>query len=327
LDQLAQSLGATLLATAGNHDYASHPGDGPIDPKETLLDLKPLFPSGESEAQRDYFAYAVARADIADTRFILFNSCSTHGLSEGNTPEYEHGRVTKSALRRIKDSMAASPRPRTNVLVTHHHPVQLPYFDTEERSQILDAGLLIKALEDDESWLVVHGHKHRPWVHYAQGGGASPTLFSAGSFAADLGGDDFGGSLRNQFYLVELLTPDESSALNLGLSGSIHAWSRIPYGDNAWAPAGPTDGMAAESGFGWRADPRVVADRVEAWLSTQEGTITQEQLYSWEPRLQYLTPDDLKRMTTIIERRNAYRFKLDNHGRFTGIEISSTVKP
>lgn len=317
LTNLAAEVDAPLIATAGNHDYSSHSERKDVDPKETLIDLEPLFPVGDEDGHKNYFAYAVAVKDVGDMRFVSFNSCANHGLTFEDAPEYQHGRVTKSALKRVKDAFTVAPRPQQNVLLTHHHPIQLPYFDTLERSQMLDSGLLLKELEDDAPWLIVHGHKHRPWLHYAHGGGDSPTIFSAGSFSADLGGDDFGGSLRNQFYLMEVLSPADADDLGLSMAGTIRAWSRVPFGEKAWTPAGPKDGMSYQSGFGWRVGPNILAKRITEWLATQTGDVTMSDLLSWEPRLSFVTPNDLDGAFRMV---SGYEVKRNEAGSVTGIE-------
>ena len=57
---LASNLGARLIATAGNHDYASHSRDDPpdltadlpaeVDPKDALLQLDPQGPGKVASA-------------------------------------------------------------------------------------------------------------------------------------------------------------------------------------------------------------------------------------------------------------------------------------
>lgn len=97
----------------------------------------------------------------------MINSSFLTGLKPraGEEDEDQHGRVLNDQSERLKASLEKSPPTGHRLLLIHHHPVQLPLIDLQERSQIRDAELLLQALEEDGPWLVVHGHKHRPWLH------------------------------------------------------------------------------------------------------------------------------------------------------------------
>jgi predicted phosphodiesterase len=332
LDALAQQLGATLVASAGNHDYASHKPDGSkvpageapeeIDPKDALLQLDPPFPTGTDAGRQCYFAYSHAIVDSGPLFIVTLNTCTYHGLSHENAPEYEHGRVTPHTIKMLQTALAAyegDPRPR--LLLTHHHPIQLPNVDLRERSQIKDSTLLLSALEADGNWIIVHGHKHRPWIQYSHGGGGAPTIVSAGSFAANLGGGTFGSLLRNQFYLLELWRADQHGLPDLEVGGVVRAWTHDPLADPVWYPAGLNQGFSARSGFGWRVSPSYLAPKMLNWIQGATGTLDQSSLVAWEPRIEYVLPSDLERTFKLVEKQGNLRIKRSSTGDFTGVEF------
>ena len=285
--------------------------------------LDPPFPCGYEAQRQTYFAYSHAIVAEGPALIVTLNSCTYHGLSHEKTAEYNHGRVTPHLVSKLTASLAAhenDPRPR--VLLTHHHPIQLPHLDLSERSQIKDGGILLSALEKNGEWLIIHGHKHRPWLQYSSGGAGAPIVLSAASFAANLGGGHFGSTLRNQFHLVELDNQIEDG-VESALAGSVRSWSLDPLSDPLWYEAGPKQGLMAQSGFGWRASPRYIAPRMLAWIRRgQEGTLDRDSLLDWEPRLKFLIPSDLEQTFALVERMGNLETIRDSRGQFAGVKFA-----
>lgn len=322
---LADSLGAKLIATAGNHDHDSR-ADGGFDPMTYLKQLDPPFPVREEHESLRYFARNFARIDTADHTFISVNSGALGGYQGPDGDEYRHGRVQPADMKQLSRSLQETPPRRTRVLVIHHHPVQLPAVDLNEHSRIKDAELLLDLLGADGSWLIIHGHKHRPWIQYAPGGGGSPVLFSAGSFSAPLDGV-LAQSTKNQFYLLDLITDSEAVELDLGTAGRFRAWSHSPMAPKAWVPSGSTDGLPAAGGFGWRADPWRLASRVRDHVIGAGKDVDFEGLIDWEPRLPFLSPDDLAKLArhlAFLDAEMCARF--DAEGQLLRIEYSKKAE-
>ena len=330
LTVLATQLSAKLIATAGNHDYASHEpasdaqrDDLPdeVDPKDALLQLDPPFPTGADAERQRYFSYSFAVDDAGPALVVSLNSCTYHGLTTEMAPEYDHGRVTPNTVNGLMKGLSqyhSDARPR--ILLTHHHPIQLPHVDLKERSAIKDAGLLLSALERTGPWLIIHGHKHRPWIQYSHGGGDAPVIISAASFSANLGGGKFGSHLTNQFHLVELPT-QSSGSLETPLAGTVRSWSLDLLAEPIWYEANLKQGLMGKAGFGWRASPSLLADRLRQQMLTEPGTIGPQSLQDWEPRLQYLIPADLERVYEIIEATGEIEIERTSTGAFSGVRF------
>jgi predicted phosphodiesterase len=318
LCKLADDLGAVLISTAGNHDHARSGGD----PKQHLIALDPPFPVRDSAHSANYFAYGWARLAMQGHTVICVNSAAMTGYqNSGGEDEYKHGRVTQQMVGGIQKSLREHPSIGTRLLVVHHHPVQLPQIDLNEKSRIIDAELLLHALEDDGSWLVIHGHKHRPWIQYGPGGGGSPVLFSAGSFAAALDGV-LAQSTKNQFYVIDLLPDSEAQSLGLGPAGTFAAWTHSPLEPDGWIPSGLNDGLPAGGGFGWRADPSRLAQMLSEHVQTVGHDLSWSDLLKWEPRLMYLSPDDWSKIDRHFARGGSLvRSRRDAEGRLNRLEF------
>ena len=324
LCDLADTLDAELVATAGNHDHARTGGE----PSRFLKGLAPPFPvRNEDEAMR-YFAYRYARIEVAGRTFIAVDSAAMTGLTGADgSAEHAHGRITQDTVDRIRTDLAKRPAQGTRVLVVHHHPVQLPLIDQNEASRIVDVELLLDLLAEDGSWVIVHGHKHRPWIQYAPGGGGSAVLFSAGSFAAGLDGV-LAQSTKNQFYVLDLLGDDDAHGLGLGPAGTYRAWSHTPLEPTSWVPSGKNDGLPARGGFGWRADPFRLARSLADRAREVQADLTWNDLVAWEPRLAFLTPDDWSKTERHLARiERSLRVQRTAEGALERIAILEEMRP
>lgn len=306
LCRLADDLGAQLIATAGNHDLDSR-GEGGLEPNSHLMSLDPPFPFRDGDAHSGYFAYHYARTTVGANTAVVLNSAAMGGLSGPEGEEYLHGRVTPPQMERLRRELKENPPSGVRVLVVHHHPVQLPKIDLDEKSVIRNAELLLDLMQDDGPWVVIHGHKHRPWIQYAPGGGGSAVLFSAGSFSAGLDGV-LAQSTKNQFYLVDVLSDSTADEVGLGASGTFRAWSHSPMDESAWVPSGSTDGLPARGGFGWRTDPSRLARETAKFVSNRGQDATWQDLVAHEPRFPYVAPHDLK---TFVDRLRAMNEMFD----------------
>lgn len=324
LHWFAESLDAPLVATSGNHDYDSRAKDDPL-PYKSLLGLNPSFPAGSRQDRNKYFAehHAVFIRDKA--LVVTANSAAHHGYAHSGSPEHTHGRYSNVLPDLLEDSLnelgATAPLPSIRVFLTHHHLNQLPNFDDEERSFTIGNEAVLRKLLDYGSWLVVHGHKHRGWIQYASGGGDAPPLLSSSSFSADLGEGPFVEKVRHQFHVIEI--PTTSDTLDeefTGARGRVTSWTHSPIG---WQLASASEDLPGKSGYGWKTSIRQLASRIKIWLES-EISASYLELLQFEPRIQYLTFDDERRLIDALKRESPrMRFLISETG---GIEELSMVE-
>lgn len=231
--RLAGALDSTLVATAGNHDVDSRAGTE-LDPRGVLFDLTPLFPHNDEKSRADYWSRNYCIVDGPETqtgeiawRVVSLNSSAFHGLSTDHGKELDHGRVSRRTTRRIEEDLRLLPNAKVKVLLVHHHVEQLPEVDTEEKGQLREVEHLLALLERTGPWLVIHGHKHRPYFQYARGGAGSAAVFSSASMSAYAWGQA-SSIAANQVHLITLSDPSAHGVPMLGIAAKFRSWSWRP---------------------------------------------------------------------------------------------------
>lgn len=322
LTGLTDRLKARLIATVGNHDLDSRHAIG-VDPKDALDALDPIFPCLDDTLRDRYWSRDYALIEGEGWRIVTLNSCTYHGYTTAEGPESEAGRVSKRSCRRLENELnALGPTRAVQILLVHHHLEQLPNVDQQDRSQMKDSQDLIEILTKTGPWMVIHGHKHWARLLYAHGSGGSPVIMSAGSFSAYPYGGVTAEGGRNQFYVLTFPSRPELDQLDLGLAGTLQAWDWTP--SQGWVPAAPRSGLPAQGGFGWRADPSVLARRLEAEVRGS-GTMNHEQLMRFEPRLQYMIPSDLDILVSLLQTKDVAVQRHDN-GEFLSVGVTTRPK-
>lgn len=321
LTSLADRLEARLIATVGNHDLDSRHAAG-VDPKDALFALKPIFPCSDDILRDRYWSRDYVLVEGEGWRIVTLNSCTFHGYVPADGPESRTGRVSAKSCLLLQDELNdLGPTTAIQILLVHHHLEPLPYVDQQDRSQMKDAEDLIQILTRTGPWMVIHGHKHYARLLYAHGSGGSPVVMSAGSFSAYpyAGVTAEGG--RNQFYVITFPSRSELDQLDIGLAGTFQTWDWTP--SQGWLPAAPRSGLPASGGFGWRADPSLLARRVEAEVRNS-GTMDHERLMQLEPRLEYVIPSDLDILASLLETKAIAVQRRDN-GEF--LSVGRTTRP
>jgi predicted phosphodiesterase len=330
LNRVAAALGADLVATVGNHDL-DHTGAGlEVDPKAALVDLQPPFPFDDDDQKHRYWSQDFAIYRRGGLRIVTLNSCALHGHVFGRKPEewaareaeFEHGRISPATARRLADALAADPDEyAVNILLTHHHVVQLPGVDLKDHSVMLQAQELLEALMPTGPWMVVHGHKHRARVFYAPGPSDAPVIMAAGSFSAYPYGQV---QSTQQVYLVEFASREEQAHEALTISGEIRAWN---WSSSTWRwndATSNSDGvLPARAGFGWRINSRQLAQKIASLASVAPSArLSGEALETALPLLRFLVPADLQRALTRLEAAvPACRGHLSSSGRLDSVEV------
>lgn len=251
------------LATTGNHDLDSRYKTNKFDPKGFLQGLTPPYPFKREELQDKYWSrnFAILDDGEHDCRILILNSCAYHGAGPD---EIDHGRISELTLGTLRNELENGQERSVNICLTHHHPQRQEEIDGDDYEVMAGGQSLLAALGSGDfgRWLVIHGHKHFPKIGYAQGCSSAPVVLSAGSLTATLY-KELQTKARNQFYLIEIALGDIDT---YGLVGQILAWDWAV--GSGWAPsAGPASGLPKRSGFGYRADAKLLAKRVSEKLS------------------------------------------------------------
>ncbi|WP_082960052.1 metallophosphoesterase [Mycobacterium sp. 852002-53434_SCH5985345] len=331
LVELANDTGATLIATAGNHDLDSrHQAD--IDPRGALYDLIPPFPALDNTTRDEFWSknFAVVEpardegSNIIPWRVVTLNSAAFHGYVGNDDRELDHGRISKRTARRLRAELESrNQEANLNIMLVHHHLHQLPYIDQEEQSIIRDVYLLTELLEEFSPWIVIHGHKHRGRLLFAGGEGHAPAIFSAASMSAFPLTPSATAGTTNQAYIVTFADPERLEMLqDIGVGGRFIALDWAPTKGWKFATSSNEFTLPGRGGFGWRADPRTLATSIAREMTrTNVTSISREELLALEPRLDFLSPTGINMLADKLERRApSLMLHRDEHGEITKVD-------
>lgn len=285
-----------IIATCGNHDLDSRylSGDPDPDPKGGLLTLKPSFPFDDTNQANKFWARNFAVQQLPGGLVIAtLNTSAFHG---GRQEEIDYGRVSIKTIEALTEELVQTRNAPGHVLLCHHHPMPMSGWrrgvaDIEylkNGQELLDG--LLKAT--GRSWLVIHGHRHRPkLVHGASGSNAVPFVFGAGSLGARLTG------VPNQFHLVRLYASSESD--HSSLVGTVETWCWTD--STRWSVATHASGLPPVCGFGYRGQTDALAERVEQCVGPTFAawSYIREQL----PSVDLLMPEDIQNLEMALQRR------------------------
>jgi len=301
-----------LVAATGNHDVESRDPEGAPDIWERLKLLSPTYPSpGIADLERfRYFSEHYLVVDTDWCRVVSLNTCNTHARGKD---EYEKGRVTEYTVEELTRHLRGLERKQMNILLCHHHPSALPelsdHFD--DYSEMVHGAKLISALEQqDDNWLLIHGHKHFPNIGYAKGGNDSPVIMSAGSLSAALP-PEFLAAASNQFYVIDL---DLDHIKSYGTCGRLRAWDWTK--GTGWTRADRFDPSRPArilygSGFGLRASAATLANRIDSVVGSSIR-MDWASIVRAIPDVEYMiTPDRIK-LLTRLEAHHRLRAASDN---------------
>ncbi|MAL11110.1 MAG: hypothetical protein CMF74_15765 [Maricaulis sp.] len=298
LAQLSRDLNAELIACSGNHDLDSRHKHN-ADPAGLIMALRPRLPLHDRTAYLEYWAEKFTLSRRSDTSLLIVNTAAFHGGGPNQAAELEHGRISDHTLDKIRSALAETNLGSFGVLLCHHHLVRNNEVREVDYSEAIGGQALLEIIESTgKPWLVVHGHKHRPRVMYAQGGSGSPIILSAASFSANVRRDALNHA-PNQMHLVSV-DPGAASAMNLDLVGKVRSWNWLP--NIGWKPAINPAGLPHESGFGARsAKSQIISDLKKLAVSHNGNVIKRAEILTRVPLLDYLLPQDLERVIEDLE--------------------------
>lgn len=317
-----------VLGAAGNHDVDSRFAHTDHDAKGQLLSLLPPFPIKNSHNWMEYWAKNYTVFSICGIRFVLLNSSAFHGYQRPRSspgqddfpPEYLNGRVSNRTLDAFKSQVIEDGERPVNVLLCHHHPAKNDVVGLVDYSHMTNGDRLLNILDDMNvgPWLVVHGHKHIPRIFYAPGGSSSPTIFSAGSFAAKQY-PEIQSIARCEFYILEMVVPSTMSSGTVKGKLCVWQWS---YGVG-WIRGRNGDGLGYRAAFGTRLDVDEFAEQVAGRLKAdfRGRQVNWSEIAVLEPKVEYLTPQDAKRFFDRLSSRHAVECLRDNVGEISQLQV------
>lgn len=327
LQRLSDRLGkCPVISTAGNHDIDSRYQNNTFDAKGILNELDPLFPSyhlgdclfhaSDAERQLWFWAKNFYIYSKPDFRFVVLNSSAYHGAGKNDAAEHEHGRVSDLTLRQIKLAIDLDnkkrdtdkvEKPKANIFICHHHVRKDGAINDADYSSMQGAHSLLELLSDSDygRWLVIHGHRHRAKTYFADGS-TGPYVLSAASFASTLA-KDLDNPSPNQCHVVDL-EPLQMSKTALYPSGKIETWSHVKDLKRWVRDGGPTGGLPASMGFGFRGSLDSIAKEISNHYLQKNIGIDWSEIQNDENHFAYLDATQLMEIKKTLK--NDYKLEL-----------------
>lgn len=303
------------LATTGNHDVDSHNLWGISDPTNAVRGLNPPFPLDDPPRRDEYFGRHFTIVEQGDFAIVLLNTCADHA----DPIRAERGCISDATLEDLRKELATLTA-TTRVILCHHHPFRHDAIDRADYSAADGGPELLKLLEDNGDWMVIHGHRHYPNLVYSSGSAAAPVILAAGSFSAMLY-PDLMTRVRNQFLIVELDGPEPISG-TAGLCGRVRAWEYNRA--RGWVAPQSAEGIPDGAAFGYRGSLQHAVDEVAGQMTAQIEVgefLTLGDLFDALPHLQYLIPRDRSHLLSMLGDQGLAKISPNEHFAVPAAEI------
>jgi 3',5'-cyclic AMP phosphodiesterase CpdA len=293
LNELAQSLGAHLIATVGNHDLDSRYTENKFDPRGYAMSLSPGIPVAEQTAFFEYWAQNFTCLNFDGCNIVVLNTAAYHGGGKDAETELEHGRISELTLDRLENALAKLPARSTNILLCHHHPIKGDHSDPDLVGRTRGGEELVDLLgRQAQPWIIVHGHKHVPDLIYGHGGGVNaPVVLGCASFSAQVNRDAQNKN-PNQVHLL-VTDPADAEACGLNSAGEVRSWNW--QAGVGWVKAQGALGLPYISGFGYKASLDTLAVKIrDALNASRRNFMPWSECVALAPPIRRLVPTDFR---------------------------------
>lgn len=312
IHQIADKLGAEVIAVPGNHDVVTHSASS--DPRAMLKKLLPTFPAGDATTDAIFWDQGWAALEKLDHRILMIDSTFAFPrfptwAVEGDSDWREYmsaidkGSFPESIENQLEEYIRVA-EPKLNFVVIHHHPQehqQKSYLQDEYGAMNRGADLLDLLSRHPRAgrWILIHGHRHIPQlVNAVTTTGNGPLVLCAASLGAKLW-SPVDTITRNQFHIVDATDEDVSFLGSVRGSVESYTWG---YGDGWRSSERRGAGLPSVSGFGCSDDFRLVSRQILAYMDENKLQFVEySALKAVVPQLPYMLPKDLEFLEGDLE--------------------------
>jgi predicted phosphodiesterase len=285
---LASQMSAKhLIGTVGNHDCDSRHSYS-FDARGHLQNL-PGFPVSDVTACHHFWSRNFAIISEKQYRIVILNTCA---FQYEQKDEQYHGRVSARTVKWLEEALTTLPSKDLNILVCHHHLFPLSYlYEDSEYSSAVDGDRLIHLLGSGHlgEWLVIHGHRHRPYITRGFGTASAPVFFGAGSFSAM----NYPPGVPNQFYVIEI----DLNAQAHGLRGRFESYT---WGSARGWDICDSQGLPKAGGFGFAGN---LAELAAAIADSTAQNLSAAELRRAFPAFEFVFPKDVEKFEAHLKDR------------------------
>lgn len=286
--EISQKLQSNqTIATLGNHDVPSR-DENTIDIFEAAKGVGKGFPIKNKTELESFWDKGYCIIEDENTEILVINSVKFHT----NRAELNRGRITDTQLEELKNKLSPSQN-KIKIALCHHHPIQHERFNLGSHDLMILGSDLVNILEKNNYDILIHGHKHDPWLRYSSGQGTLP-VFSSGSFSATE--QILFNDRRNTFHLLEIVKEKGFKA-----KGIIKTYEY--YQGKGWQKSKGIQSIPYITGFGAK-------DSIQT-ISTQFiSLIKNEKMMYWDDitkninDLQFLSLEELEKLSNTLKENN-----------------------
>ncbi len=299
VNEVARALKAKeIIATIGNHDvdsrhtYSKYSFDIPKK-------IQQNFPIRIKEKLSMFWDKGYVILEEESYQILVINSTHFHTHYEKNNPIENpaiKGKVEESQIEEIGKYLTKNNYShKIKIALCHHHPIEHSRLKLGEHDVIENGAALMSLLGKFKFDIVVHGHKHDPWLRYfpTEERPGLPVL-SAGSFSAT--NQISWISKFNYFHILEINKKQDKSI------GKLETWTFKQGG--GWNN-NKEDGFYPYTGFGFSGELKNLQEKIIQLFSTQE-MINWETLVSQIPEIENLIPDEMEMLQSNLESKKIY---------------------
>ena len=300
VNEISQALKAKdVVATIGNHDvdsrhiYSQYSFD-------IAKKIKQNFPLKEEQILKDFWANGYAFIEEQDYQILVINSTHFHTHynkeNEIENPAIK-GKIDLTQVEEIEKYLIVNNNPsKIKITLCHHHPVDHSRFGLGEHDVIENGQELMNVLGKHKFDLIIHGHKHDPWLRYINtSSGFLLPILSSGSFSAT--NQIIFTTKFNYFHIIEI--QKDSQSLSTGKIDTLTYKNKIGWKRDK------DDGFYPYTGFGFLDDLNIIVDEIEEIMSNFEVT-KWEFILSKIPSIENLIPDKIEELQDRLKLKKIY---------------------
>lgn len=248
--------------------------------------------------------------ETSDVVVVGFNS----SWADRESAEVHHGEISEghvAALSELLQTHHEHFSDRLRVFALHHHPLQYdnPFPDDPDFS-IMEGmtSSLLDALHSHSFSLIVHGHRHRPFLSTSYRQGLTIPVFGAGSFSVPPM-ERWGGRFANAFHVVEVGDGHSFDPLTgeTATRGKLRTWGYQPI--EGWVPSRPEWGIHHADAFGTYPARDVLKSTILNEVATQlsaTGRARWTEVLAQHAELEYSMRSDLEEVLDSLIRENGW---------------------
>lgn len=286
--EISQKLNsAQTIATLGNHDIPSR-DEGVLDTFETVKGIGRDFPIKDKEKLASFYEQGFCILEDEHTEILVLNTVKFHT----NRNELNRGRVTEAQLQILKSQLTPS-QDKIKIALCHHHPIQHERLGLGSHDLMILGNDFIDILNQNNYDILIHGHKHDPWLRYASGAGTLP-VFSAGSFSATE--QILFSDRRNTFHLLNI-----SKEKGVRAKGIIKTYEY--YTGSGWMKSKGIQSIPYSTGFGSQESlDRIISQFTD--YTVDKTVIKWQDIIENVPELNFLSSDQLLQFEENLRKNN-----------------------